>query len=230
MSSLFDTCRQSRFRRAEEGSVSLEITLILPTLIILLVLAYASFDVFKVNSQAAKIGYAINDIVSRYQEIGPQEIADLYALQEKMFPPYMDNVKMRISSICFEDEQYRVLWSDVRQPAPDPVFDDDGNPIELTPDIMSDLDIPFVAPLTDDIIPIAIMPTIPPESSVILTELSATYTPPFGFFPIQDLSTRLTIRPRLENVIIHEELNIDPLCPSADEEIEISSTTVPGAG
>ena len=216
MRTCLSTTRRRAFVRCTLGSISLEITIILPTLILLLIIVWGGFDVFKVYSQASKVGYAINDMVSRYDTLNNAIIDELYDTQERLYPSRMSNVKMRISSICFEDSTYQVLWSTVNQEPLTVEVDENGNPLPVPPDVQSAYDAQALPILTDATIPLAIMPTMADQTAIILTEISATYTPVFNIVDSQILQTELIVRSRVSptGMVPHDDLNTTLVCPS----------------
>ncbi|MEO0762717.1 MAG: hypothetical protein AAFZ09_13070 [Pseudomonadota bacterium] len=103
----------ARFLRAQRGSIALEFSVLFPTLIVLLVACFTGFNAFRSSTHLAKTSHAVNDITSRYDVVDTKTVQDLFALQTKLLPSYMDQHSMRVTSICLADGKYRVMWSQV---------------------------------------------------------------------------------------------------------------------
>jgi hypothetical protein len=182
------------FRRDQQGSISIEFCIVFPLLLFITTNGLAFWDAFQSNSRTAKVAYTISDIMSRYEAVDATDTAYLFALQTKMLPLDLTQQTMRITSICFEDGLYRVMWSYTA-----------GTEDTKAPD-----------PLTDETIPIALMPELEPQDSVILTEVAAHWKPNLhvGVQPMT-WRTALVTMPRFKNMIPHEKLNSSNICPNA---------------
>ena len=190
----------SRFGREDEGSISIEFVLVLPILVLWLLGSFVFFDAFRSFSQTEKLAYTVSDIMSRHDAVDDTDIDYLRQLQTKMAPPRSTNNWIRISSICYLDGAYKVLWSTARS--------DRGVTVET---------------LVDDDIPAAIMPVMVNHDTIILAELSGRWTPlstSVGAAP-RDFINRLVVRPRYTQAIPHEDINLATLCPE---------DTTPGGG
>jgi hypothetical protein len=178
----------------EHGSISIEFCVVFPLLLFLTTNGLAFWDAFQSNSKTAKVAYTISDIMSRYDAVTPTETAFLFALQNKMLPLDLTQQTMRITSICFEDGLYRVMWSYTA------ATDD-----TVAPD-----------PMTDEFIPMALMPNLEPQDSVILTEIAAHWEPHLhvGVQPMTWRSALVSV-PRFHNMIPHTGLNPSNICPDA---------------
>lgn len=178
----------------EHGSISIEFCLVFPLLLFITTNGLAFWDAFQSNSRTAKVAYTISDIMSRYDAVTSTDTDYLFALQNKMLPLDLTQQTMRITSICFEDGLYRVMWSYTANtddtPAPDP--------------------------LTDENIPLALMPVLEPQDSVILTEVAAHWQPHLhvGVRPMTWRSALVTT-PRFVKIIPHQALNGSNICPDA---------------
>lgn len=179
--------------RDERGNITMEFVIVMPLFTFIIMGSLVFWDAFRSNSQAAKLSYTVSDIVSRHQDVDDVDMADLFGLQDKMMDPRLDRRTLRISSICFDDNTYKVLWSDVKN----------GN------------DVAGLAPLSDEDIPVGIMPTMAPQDSIILTEVEARWQPFFGNVGIGEKTWRseLVTRPRFVKIIPHETLNPATVCP-----------------
>jgi len=178
--------------RDERGSISIEFVIVMPLLLFLTTGGLATWDAFQSNSKTAKIAYTISDIMSRYDVVDNTDMTYLYAVLDKMLSPDLDRRVLRISSICFEDGNYRVLWS---YP-------------------FSSNDIATPGALIDEDIPIDILPEMAPQDSVILTEVQAHWQPHL-YMGIGSMIWRsvLVSRPRFVKIIPHTTLNPSNICP-----------------
>ena len=177
------------------GTISIEFMVVMPLLLFLTVSGLGFWDAFQSNSKTAKVAYAISDIMSRYDVVNDTDMAYLYNVQDKMLFPDLDRRSMRISSICFEDGNFRVLWS----------YTSSSN------------DIPGPDPLTDEEIPVEILPTMQPQDSVILTETEARWQPHLNVgIGARTWRSELVSRPRFVKIIPHTTLNPSNICPGEE--------------
>ena len=187
-------CRLRDLIAAEGGSISMEFAVIMPLLIFLSIGGLAFWDAFRSQSQTNKIAYTISDIVSRYEQVDDTDITYLYAVMDKMLSPDLDRRLLRISSICFNGAEHRVLWS-VSAVGSDRV--DPG-------------------PLADEEIPLTLLPEMAPQDSVILTELEARWQPKIVFGIGERMwRSALVVRPRFVKIVPHSRLNPANLCPAS---------------
>jgi Flp pilus assembly protein TadG len=182
------------FLRDEHGSISIEFCLVFPLLLFITTNGLAFWDAFQSNSKTAKVAYAISDIMSRYDVVDATDTAYLFALQNKMLPLDLTEQTMRITSICYEDGLYRVMWSYTANSGDTDALD----------------------PLTDETIPLTLMPALEPQDSVILTEVAAHWEPHLhvGVQPMTWRSALVTT-PRFKKMIPHTALNGSNICPDA---------------
>ncbi|MHA3916285.1 TadE/TadG family type IV pilus assembly protein [Halovulum sp. GXIMD14793] len=181
--------------RDEEGTLTVEFIVMFPLLAFWFLGAITFFEAFRSNSLTAKVAYTISDIASKYGE-GPtaadqgfqtQDLVELFQIQQRMMPRRTSRGSMRISSICFwkdkdesdgDDSKYRVLWSWVG---------DNGAG-------------PSLSPLTDSEIPVAIMPFMADQDTVMFVEIYTDWKPISslgGLMQPLTWSNRLAERPRV---------------------------------
>lgn len=180
----------------EGGSISIEFMVVMPLLLFLTTGGIAFWDAFHSNSQTAKIAYTISDIMSRHDAVDNTDMAYLHAVEEKMMAADLTHRTLRITSVCFEDDQYRVLWSYSAASG-----DTDK------PEAMEDADIPLDR-----------LPVLTPQDSVIITEVAAQWEPHFLNVGLGTKTWRsvLVSRPRFVKIIPHTALNPSNICPDDD--------------
>lgn len=183
----------SRFRRDQEGVITIEFAIYMPLLILWIAFSLLFFDAFRSKSQTFKVAFAISDIASRYDKVGNGDLDYLVAVQNKMLPPRLTARATRITSICYEDNQYKVLWSHAS----------------------ADASVGSYEPLTDATVPTNILPRMVDQESVILTEVRARWHPltRIGGLPSIDWKNALVTSPRFLQIIPHEDLNPSTECP-----------------
>jgi Flp pilus assembly protein TadG len=181
------------FLRNDRASISIEFAILMPIFLFLVTGGLGYWEAFHSNSHTARIAYAISDIMSRYDVVDNTDMANLYGVQDKMISPNLDQRRLRVSSICFEDGEYRVLWSYTASSA----------------------DVPTQAPLQDDQIPLELLPPMEPQDSIILTEVAARWHPHFLNVGLASKTwrTALIARPRFVKIIPHATLNPSNICP-----------------
>ncbi|HUS54389.1 MAG TPA: hypothetical protein VMY41_10345 [Thermohalobaculum sp.] len=140
------------WRRDERGTLTIEFLLWLPILAFWLVVSAAFFDAYKSRNDAAKAAHTLSDITSRQVVVTDAFLEELFTLQDKLLPRAPEGKLLRVTSIRYsaEDEEYQVLWSEALGGG---------------------------QPLTDEDIPLSIMPAMADLDSIILTELSVPYQP-----------------------------------------------------
>jgi len=183
-----------RFRADADGNATVEFVIIFPLMFLWLSYSFLFFDAFRSNSLTEKVAFTVADIMSRHDAVDGTDLAYLVAMQNKMLPPRVDQRRTRITSICFEDNAYKVLWSHAA----------------ANDDYTADWD-----ELTDETIPLALMPTLANQDSVILAEVYGRWKPltDWGGLKPQDYVNRLVVRPRYVQIIPHEQLNDSTVCP-----------------
>jgi len=193
MKTIFFRISRDELIKDDHGSISIEFMVVFPLLLFLSISGLGFWDAFQSNSKTAKVAYTVSDIMSRYTDVDDVDMTYLYSVQDKMLSPNLDRRSLRISSICFEDGNYRVLWSYTSNSA----------------------DITDPGALTDEDIPVEIMPTMAPQDSIILTEVEARWQPTINVgVGDQTWRSELVSRPRFVKIIPHAALNPSNVCPS----------------
>ncbi|MEM9763684.1 MAG: hypothetical protein AAF968_14455 [Pseudomonadota bacterium] len=183
------------FWAAERGAISFEFMIIFPTLLVMLIGSFGYFEAFRSTSMTSKIAFAVNDIMSRHDTVDNLDMTNLFAVAEKMMPPTVSNLQMRVTSVCYENNTYKVLWSYV-----------DAETGTTPP-----------AQMASAGIPVAVVPNIDAQNSAIITEIWGTWTPfmtLLGLSP-RTIESRLVIRPRFVRIIPHDTLNPSNICPTS---------------
>ena len=184
----------NRVRGDDHGSITMEFVIVMPFILFLATNGLAYWDAFQSNSRTAKIAYSISDIVSRYEVIDTADLNDLYGVQDKMLDADLDRRSLRISSICFEDGVHRVLWS----------YSASGN------------DIATPLALTDEQIPVDILPVMASQDSIILTEVETRWQPHLHVgVESRTWRSELVTKPRFVKIMPHTTLNPSNICPSS---------------
>lgn len=182
------------FLRDERGNISIETLILMPLLIFLTLLGINAWNAFNSHSRTAKVAYTVADIASRYTSVDNTDMAELVQTNIKLLPQDVTNRQFRISSICFENGAYQVLWS---------FSSADSNQLLLP-----------ALKVTD--IPTEILPAMSPQDSVLLVETRGRWNPKLSYY-LTDRTWRnaLVIRPRFVKIIPHSDLNPSNVCPSS---------------
>ncbi len=186
------------FAGDETASISIEFMIAMPLLLFLVTGGLGYWDAFHANTQVARIAFTLNDIMSRHDVVDDTDMTYLANLTNKMMDGDLDQRVLRITSICFVDDGngglHRVLWSYTAQST----------------------DITGPGAMTDEEIPVAILPDMDFQDSVILTEVAARWQPHFANIGIGEMqwSSRLVSRPRFVKMIPHDTLNTSNICPA----------------
>ena len=182
-----------RVLRDERGSISMEFVIVVPLLLFLTTGGLGFWDAYQSKSKAAKVAFTVSEIMSRHDVVDNTDMAYLFGVQDKMFDSDLDRRSLRISSICFEDGVHRVLWSYTA----------------------SSGDIAAPVALTDEEIPVDILPAMAPQDSIILTEVEAHWRPHLNVGVTEKTwRSRLVASPRFVKIIPHATLNPSNICPS----------------
>lgn len=181
------------FRRDERPAISMAFVVMLPLLLAALVSSFGLFNALRTGTLTARVAYVINDIMSRHDAVDPVDMAYLAQLRRNMLPDTVTEQRMRITSICFAGGRYRVMWSDTDQ----------------------EVGVEGYGAMTDRQIPHDIMPALAEQESVILTEMSAVWSPAIAGVGVtrRVLRSELVIRPRFVLMIPHATLNPSHICP-----------------
>jgi len=141
-----------RFGRDERGSLTVEFVIWVPILALWLVVSAAFFDAYKSRYDAVKAAQTISDIVSRQIEVDADFVTGLYLLQDSLLPRAPAGTKLRVTSIQYYEltDSYHVIWSNSMG----------GRPA-----------------MTDEEIPVDLLPQMADLDSVVLTELSVPFEP-----------------------------------------------------
>lgn len=171
--------RFERFRKDEDGSVSVEAIIIIPLLFWAIMAVFSYFDGYRQSALNLKAAYTIGDLISREtQEVDDTYIDTMQELMTMMVGSRTD-VDIRISLIRFDEDDNRhyVNWSTVR-----------GFTEELTDDNIGDL--------RDK------LPPMPDADTLILVETSNLFVAPFnvGIDDIE-LDNFVFTRPRWTNQV-----------------------------
>ncbi len=190
--------RLRRFGRDEDATATIEFILTFPLLSLLLMGSFVWFDAFRSYSLASKVSYTLSDIGSRWASSDSQphvteaELQNLFEAHKRLLPPRVEDGWLRVSSVCFDGADLRVLWSYVADDTLAAALADPDDDVE-----------PRLGFLTDDTVPEAIIPPMSPGDSVLLTETYSSWTPIAdwaGFGPTT-WTNRLVTRPRFRAIV-----------------------------
>ena len=216
--------------RDEDGSMSIEFILTFPLLALWLMGSFVWFDAYRSNSQTAKVAYTMSDMASRYNSVDETDMAEIFAVHKTLLPNRVAEGYVRVSSICWNGDEHRVVWSyvgDDTYAAAKAAYeaDPDNNPI------------PRLVPLTDAEIPVNLMPTMSVNDSIILTDVYGRWVPLADWVGLSETTwtNRLVTRPRFVTMIPYEGSGMTDyadraasLCPVVAEEEPTPSETGEG--
>jgi Flp pilus assembly protein TadG len=180
--------RLRRFRSEDEGSVTIEMLLILPVVLWAFLATFVFFDAFSSRTAAERAAYTISDSIGRQQNsaLTPDDL-DSYNRIFSYLARNQPNTRLRVSSIIWNpvDEEYNVVWS---------YATNDGTPLTtetLTPELIARLPVLERADGQQS------------RESVFLTETSVGFVPVLESLPLvglvlrpQVLSKQIVSRPR----------------------------------
>lgn len=186
MRKLFQNCRAAltRFRRSEDGLLSVEAALCFPLLFTGLIISYSYFTAFEAKGRANKAAYTLSDYVTRQTEaVTPdfiEGLADIYA-----FLNNDGDVSIRVSSVQWtevkNEGEYKLVWSDAH-----------GNLEALTDETLSKIE--------------ARLPIMSKGAEVIVVETMRHWNAPFlvglGEVEFYDL---ITTMPRFATKVAFED-------------------------
>ncbi|MDH3665582.1 MAG: hypothetical protein OEN23_01485 [Paracoccaceae bacterium] len=190
--------RLRSFSQDETASIAIEFMIAMPLLIFAVTGGLGYWDAFHSNTQVSRIAFTVNDIMSRHEAVDDTDMAYLASLTDKMMDADLDQRVLRITSVCFVDDGngglHQVLWSYTAQST----------------------DITGPGAMTDEEIPIGILPDMEFQDSVIVTEVAARWKPHFVNTGIGEMqwSSQLVTRPRFVKFIPHDTLNPTNVCPA----------------
>ncbi|MEL6766660.1 MAG: TadE/TadG family type IV pilus assembly protein [Pseudomonadota bacterium] len=181
-----------RFALAERGSIAFEFVITAPLLILLFFGAFAAFEAFRTYSQVAKVAYTLSDVSARYASVNDTVLEQIFNIHKRLLPGRVSDGFVRVSSICFNGDSNRVVWSYIG----DDTFD---AAVEFEDDDL----VPRILPMTDADIPAGIMPVMSDNDSIILTEIYASWTPisPVGRLDPLTFAHTLVARPRFVGMV-----------------------------
>lgn len=185
----------SRFRRDENGTITMEFAIVAPLFIATIIIGFELFDAFKSNSRAAKATYTIADILSRQVEVDDTYASELHLVLDALLPWLNEGKTLRISSITFhegdpddpnDNDVYNVAWSK---------HSDDTNTInfglELTGSMLTTVEYQDL------------LPTIADGDSIVLVETEVPHRSLISLLGLGDLVWRnqVAIRPRFVDAL-----------------------------
>jgi len=196
--------RRKPFHKDEDGVISVEFILTFPLLIMWLLGSFIFFDVFRSYARTEKVAYAISDATSLLTSVDTAMLDDFWTVQQQMLPPRTTRRAMRISSICWRDNQYRIMWSYARH----------GDDTQIDP----------LQDTLEDQVPVPIMPILADGDSIILTEVYAEWVPlSDNIFGLQMrnhmVENRLAQRPRDVQLLQNVSVNNRDTCPTATQDV-----------
>ena len=181
-----------KFRR-EDGSVSIELMIMMPLMIWGLLGSWVYFDAFRAQFTNAKAGYTLGDILSRETDyITPEYVDSLYELQ-RFLVGRTDDIRLRISVIKYDedDDEHSVVWS---------VNRGGGGTID-------DSDLPSMLHL---------IPIMADAGRAIIVQTSIDYVPTVGAgiseMPFDDF---VVTRPRFAAQVCYNTVNTNPTVATA---------------
>ena len=166
------------WQRDERGTITIEFLLWMPFLAFWLVASTALFDAYKSRSHASKAAHVMSDIMSRQVEVNDAFVDDLYLLQASLLPYAPPGTLARVSTVQYlaADDTYRVQWS---------------------------VPVGGGQAMTNDNIPLTILPEMADFDTIIITELSVPYQPftHWAEIEVTEWSFALISRPRYVSAI-----------------------------
>ncbi|OIQ29831.1 MAG: hypothetical protein BM562_10575 [Alphaproteobacteria bacterium MedPE-SWcel] len=172
-----------RFRRREEGNVSVEVAFYLPFLLGIFAATYTLFDLFRQETVNTKAAYTISDLISRETTaLNDDFITSMFTLAQLLVRSD-SSLSMRVSVIRWdeEDNRYFVDWSVER-----------GDLLDVWTD-------GTIATVAGD------LPAMPDQERVILVETWNDVEPAFNIgFSTRNIYNFVFTRPRFASLVAFE--------------------------
>ena len=177
-----------RFRRDEDGTMTMEFAIVAPLLFIVIIAGFEFFDAFKSYGRAAKVTYTLADNLSRREEINEAKVTELHALMNALLPWMNGDKTLTITSITYDaDEGYVCDWSKHSDQNMTMNFDLSLNSLALGTSVYTD-----------------ILPSIAVGDSIILVETTIPHRTLFSMFGLKDIVwfNQIAIRPRFTSRLV----------------------------
>lgn len=186
----------NKFRRDENGTITIEFVIIAPLLFTVILAGFEFFDAFKSYGRAAKVTYTIADNLSRRQSIDEAKITELHGLMNALIPWMKDGKTLTVTSISYNaDDGYVCEWSKHSDANLTLNFDVALNSLALGSKAYTD-----------------ILPDIAEGDSVILVETQIPHRTIVRMFGLGDLvwTNQVAIRPRFTSKLLDTTDNPTP--------------------
>lgn len=166
------TARARRIARNSEGVSAIEFALILPVMVIMFLGAVEFSHALTVDRRVSAVASAVADLTAQTDKITASEVQDMFTAATSIMSPYSSTpISMVVTSVVAdEDNKTTVDWSCAENGSPHAKGSNYALPEGLTQ----------------------------PFSSVIVAEVSYSYTPPIGQYMTGGLTMSETfyLRPR----------------------------------
>lgn len=100
-----------RFKRNERGSITLELIIMMPLLVLWIVGSNSFFDAFKTYLRASKATYTAVDLISRQDSIGPTYMTNVGSIFRSIVDADGADATLVVSSILMSSGTLDVDWS-----------------------------------------------------------------------------------------------------------------------
>lgn len=163
-----------KFKRNDQGAVSLEIIVLMPLLILWLVGSNSFFDGFKTSLRASKASYTAIDLISRQATVGPDYMRNVASIFESIVDADGALSTIVVSSIHNVGGNLEVHWS---------VNGEGGAGLSNAAQI-----------------PLAQMPNLVDNEYVILLQSSVPYVPLYSWAHLQakTFTNTIVVTPRFD--------------------------------
>lgn len=104
----------ARFARQEDGSIAIELVIIVPALFWAYLAMFTTFDAYRAHSVNQKASYTISDMISRETTpIDNAYIQGLRSVQAHLMNKRSENVSIRVTSVSYDADadSYARAWS-----------------------------------------------------------------------------------------------------------------------